>query len=135
MVQFRTPTERSKYYVPKEVYLTVIHFCRQYPLWVAELETEPDASKAITYDRERVQTSNQYDATSEIAMHRHMIQTKKEIIDKIAADVAKDLSQWLKLGVCYGLTYSDLSARGIPCVDKTYYRMRKRFYYEVSKVI
>lgn len=135
MVQFRTPTERSKYYVPKEVYLTVIHFCRQYPLWVAELETEPDASKAITYDRERVQTSNQYDATSEIAMHRHMIAKKKEIIDRISSDVAGDMAQWLRLGVCYGLTFPDLEIRGIPCVDKTYYRMRKRFYYEVSKVI
>ena len=135
MVQFRTPTERSKYYVPKEVYLTVIHFCRQYPLWVAELETEPDASKAITYDKERVQTSNQYDATSEIAMHRHMIAEKKDIIDRISAEVAGDLAQWLRLGVCYGLTFPDLEARGIPCAVNTYYRMRKRFYYEVAKVI
>jgi hypothetical protein len=135
MVQFRTPTERSKYYVPKEVYLTVIHFCRQYPLWVAELETEPDASKAITYDKERVQTSNQFDATSEIAMHRHMIAEKKDIIDRISAEVAGDLAQWLRLGVCYGLTFPDLEARGIPCAVNTYYRMRKRFYYEVAKVI
>lgn len=135
MVQFRTPTERSKYYVPKEVYLTVIHFCRQYPLWVAELETEPDASKAIVYDKERVQTSNQFDATSEIAMHRHMIAEKKAVIDRISADVAGDLAQWLRLGVCYGLTFPDLEARGIPCAVNTYYRMRKRFYYEVAKVI
>lgn len=135
MVQFRTPTERSKYYVPKEVYLTVIHFCRQYPLWVAELETEPDASKAITYDKERVQTSNQFDATSEIAIHRHMIAEKKAVIDRISADVAGDLAQWLRLGVCYGLTFPDLEARGIPCAVNTYYRMRKRFYYEVAKVI
>lgn len=135
MVQFRTPTERSKYYVPKEVYLTVIHFCRQYPLWVAELETEPDASKAITYDKERVQTSNQFDATSEIAMHRHMIAEKKAVIDRISADVAGDLAQWLRLGVCYGLTFPDLEARGIPCAVNTYYRMRKRFYYEVAKTI
>jgi hypothetical protein len=135
MVQFRTPTERSKYYVPKEVYLTVIHFCRQYPLWVAELETEPDASKAITYDKERVQTSNQFDATSEIAMHRHMIAEKKAVIDRISAEVAGDLAQWLRLGVCYGLTFPDLEARGIPCAVNTYYRMRKRFYYEVAKVI
>lgn len=130
-----TPTQNSKYYVPKEVYLTVIHFCRQYPLWVAELETEPDASKAITYDKERVQTSNQYDATSEIAMHRHQISQKKEIIDRISSEVAGDMAQWLRLGVCYGLTYSDLEARGIPCASKTFYRMRKRFYYELSKVI
>ncbi len=135
MVQFRTPTKNSKYYVPKEVYLTVIHFCRQYPLWLAELETEPDASKAITYDKERVQTSNQYDATSEIAMHRQMIAQKKEIIDRISFEVAGDMAQWLRLGVCYGLTFTDLESRGIPCVDKTYYRMRKRFYYEMSKVI
>lgn len=135
MSQYRVPTERSKWYIQKEVYLTVIHYCRQYPLWAAELETEPDASKAIVYDKERVQSSNKYDATSEIAMHRHVIAQKKAVIDKVSEEVAGDMAKWLRLGVCYGMTFPDLEARGIPCADKTYYRMRKRFYYEVSKII
>ena len=135
MSQYRTPTAKSKYYVPKEVYLTTLHYCRQYPLWLAELETEPDASKAIAYDKERVQSSNSYDATSEIAMHRVDIAQKKARVDDVSASVAGDLAQWLRLGVCYGLTYPDLAARGIPCADRTYYRMRKRFYYELSKII
>lgn len=135
MSQYRTPTAKSKYYVPKEVYLTTLHYCRQYPLWLAELETEPDASKAITYDKERVQTSNSYDATSEIAMHRVDIAKKKARVDDVSASVAGDLAQWLRLGVCYGLTYPDLEARGIPCGRATYFRMKRLFYYTLSKQI
>ena len=73
MTQYRTPKKTSKYYVPEQVYKATVYHCRQYPLWVSELAVEPDTSKAIDYSTDRVQTSSQYDATSEIAMHRQMI--------------------------------------------------------------
>ena len=135
MSQYRTPTTKSTYFLDKEVYLTTLHYCKQYPLWVAELDTEPDTSKAIVYDKEKVQTSNSYDATSETAMRRIEIAKKKAKVDEISVMVAGDMAHWLRMGVCYGSTFPALEAKGIPCVSKTYYRLRRRFYYELSKVI
>ena len=135
MTQYRVPRPTSKYYVPEQVYMTVVHFCRQYPLWKAELEMEPDTSKGISYDRERVQSSGQYDETSEIAMHRAMIQKKKDMVDTTAHDIAGNMDTWLILGVGHGLTYYQLRDRGIPCGKNMYSALRQRFYYEMSKLI
>ena len=135
MTQFRVPRPSSKYYVPEQVYLTVVHFCRQYPLWKAELAIEPDTSKAIDYSSDRVQTSNQFDQTAEIAMDRKMIADKKEIVENTAREVAGVLAEWLLLGVGHGLTYYQLVDKGIPCGKDMYYDIRRKFYYVLSKRI
>lgn len=135
MTQYRIPKETSKYFVPEQVYLTVVHFCRQYPLWKAELAVEPDTSKAIDYSTDRVQTSNQYDPSSELAIRRQMICRKKDTVDDVAQRVAGNMSKWLILGVGYGLTYYQLKDRGIPCGKNLYSSLRQRFYYEMSKLI
>lgn len=135
MTQYRPPTKNSKYFVPPEVYLTVVHFCRQYPLWDAELRTDPDTSKGISYDKERVQSSNQYDATSDIAMRRAELARKKKLVENTAEEVAGPLAQWVILGVTQGLTYFQLFDRGIPINKNIYYALRQRFYFEVSKKI
>lgn len=135
MTQFRTPRPSSKYYVPEQVYLTVVHFCRQYPLWKSELEMIPNTQKAIDYGRESVQTSNQFDQTSEIAMDRKMIADKKKLVDDVAHEVAGMLAEWLLLGVGHGLTYYQLADKGIPCGKDMYYDLRRKFYYVLSKRI
>lgn len=135
MTQYRTPRTTSKYYVPKEEYLTVVHFCRQYPLWVAELGIEPDTSKGVSYDKERVQSSNQYDPTSELAMRRGRLSRKKQLVDDTARAVADAMGKWLVIGVTQGLTYYQLRLKGMPCGKNMYSSLRQRFYFELSKKI
>lgn len=135
MTQYRVPKKTSKYYVPEQVYLTVVHFCRQYPLWKDELEINPNTQKAIDYSRDVVQTSNQFDQTSEIAMDRKMIEDKKELVEKTAHEVAGVLAKWLLLGVGHGLTYYQLVDKGIPCGKDMYYDIRRKFYFVLSKRI
>lgn len=131
----RTLSEKNRYYVPKESYLTAIHYCRQYPLWIIELEMEYDTRKAITYDGDRVQTSGGYDSTSETAMRQSETRRKVEVIESTAKTAAGDLWKWIIKGTCYNLTYYQLKEWGIPCGKNIYYQMRRRFYYEISKKI
>lgn len=135
MSQYRIPAENSKYYVEKELYLTTIHFCKQYPSWVAELNVQPDTSKAITYDKERVQTSVSGDATADIAIRRAELSRKVKLVDDTAKAVAGGMDKWLILGVCYGIPFYQLLERGIPCGKDMYYNMRRKFYHEVAQRI
>jgi len=135
MTQYRVPKKTSKYYVPEQVYLTVVHFCRQYPLWKAELEIIPNTQKAIDYSHDTVQTSNQSDQTAEIAMDRKMISDKKDLVESTAREVAGVLAEWLLLGVGHGLTYYQLVDKGIPCGKDMYYDIRRKFYFVLSKRI
>lgn len=135
MSQYRIPSENSKYYVEKELYLTTIHFCKQYPAWIAELNIQPDTSKAITYDRDRVQTSISGDATADLAMRRAELARKARLVETVAEDVAGSMHKWLILGVCYGIPFFQLHDQGMPCGKDLYYNMRRKFYYQMSQRI
>ena len=137
MSQYRTPTERSKYYIPKEDYLTAIHYSLRYPLWKEEVETMANTSKGISYEKDRVQASNDYDSTYEAAVKvmESDKQHKMQKVDDTIKLVANGMDYWLRLGVCYGLTFDQLKGKGMPCERDTYYLMRRRYYFELAQRI
>lgn len=136
MSKHRPLKPSNKYFLPKETFLTVVHYCKQYPLWVDELRKTADTGRAIRYDQDRVQTSGDYDPTSEIAIRRVELTKKKEMVDTAALLVAgKSMASWLINGVCHDRTYTALRAEGIPCGKNYYYALRRRFYYEMAKRI
>lgn len=137
MGRIRIPSEKSKYYIPKEDYLTAIHYSLRYPLWKEEIEQMADTSKGISYDKDKVQSSFGYDTTMEraIKIAESDKQHKMQIIDDTIQKVANDLAYWLRLGVCYGLTFDQLKGKGMPCERDAYYLMRRRYYFELVKRI
>lgn len=135
MTRHRAPSKKSKYYLPKESFLTAVHYCKQYPLWVAEIETLARTVKGISYDKPRVQASNDYDPTEEAAIRLSDVSKKKDLLDKIAVEIGGNLAEWIVYGVCYDVPYYKLQMKGIPCGKDLYYLLRRRFYYEVSKRI
>lgn len=133
MGTYRTPTEKSKYYMPKEEYLTVIHFCRQYPAWLAELDLKTDPSRAITYDGDKVQTSNQRSTTEDLAIRRVQLSGRVDLVEDTAKETDAVLWEWLIMGACYGYPFYKLLQMGIPCGKDLYYELRQRFYYGIGK--
>ena len=137
MGKYRPPSDKSKYHVPKEDYLTAIHYSLRYPLWKEEVESMADTSKAITYDKDRVQSSSGYDSTFEAAVKivESDKQHKMQIVDDTIQRVAGGLDYWLRLGVCYGLTFDQLKGKGLPCERDAYYLMRRKYIFELVKRI
>lgn len=125
----------SKYYLPKEDYLTALHFCLRYPTWEAILKTKPDTSKAISYDGEKVQTSGGYDPCSELAMKRVECSRKMRLVDETIEEVAPEIAHYLRLGVCYGMTEWQLEEMGMPCGHRMYYDRRRAFYWRIAQKI
>lgn len=135
MSKYRTPSTSSKYYIPKEDYLTAIHYSLRYSLLKQEVEDLANTAGAIRYDKDRVQTSGNYDSTFEAAVRIQEKQSKLQLIDDTIAMVADGLDDWLRLGVCYGLTFDQLKGKGMPCERDKYYLMRRHYYYVISKKI
>lgn len=137
MGKYRTLSEKNIYYLPKHTYLTCIHYAMQYRDWKASLDANRDTRGAIRYDKDKIQSANDYDSTSETAIRMIEIEDKCAMIDKcirIACD-GHDLDKYVRLGVCYGFTMYQLLDEGMPCGKKMYYNIRKKFYYELSKNI
>lgn len=135
MGKYRTPSENSKYYIPKEDYLTAIHYSLRYPLWKEEVADMANTARGISYDKDRVQSSGGYDSTMEAAIRIQEKQHKLQLIDDTIHDVADGMDYWLRLGVCYGLTFEQLKGKGMPCEHKKYYLIRRMYYYKLSKKI
>ena len=137
MSKYRTPSENSKYYIPKEDYLTAIHYALGYPLLKEEVETMANTSKGISYEKDKVQSSSGYDSTFEAAVKiaESNKQHKMQMIDDTIRLVADGMDYWLRLGVCYGLTFDQLKGKGMPCERDCYYLMRRKFYYVLAKRI
>ena len=134
MGKYRTPSANSKYYIPKEEYLTAIHWCLRYPLWCAELELEPDTGKAIEY-KEHVQSSNSFDPVQELAIRRAEIAAKKKMVEDTIKEVDESIYQYLLLGIGYGFTEHQLKQKGMPCGHNYYYNKRQQVLYEISQKI
>ena len=137
MSKYRPLSRKNKYYIPKEDYLTAIHYSLRYPIWKQEMDAIADTSKALTYDSDKVQGSGDYDSTFEAAVKltESDIAKKVQLIDDIIAIVAKGMDNWLRLGVCYGLTFDQLKGKGMPCERDLYYDMRRHYYFELSRRI
>lgn len=134
-MKYRTLSEKNTYYLPKEEYLTAIHYALRYPLMLAELNDARDTSSAIRYDKDCVQTSPSDDIIMNAALRATELSNKIKLIEDTITLCAEGMESYLKLGVCYGLTFGQLESRGIPCGHKKYYEIRRRFLYELSKRI
>lgn len=133
MSQYRIPAKNNKYYLPKHTFLACVHYALQYRDWRATLEAERDTRGAIRYDKDRVQTSGDYDSTSATAIRMLEIQSKVDMIDSIIANVCDDgMEKYLRLAVCYGFTIYQLQEQGVPCGKNYMAKLRQRFYYELS---
>lgn len=135
MCRVKAPTKRSKWWIPTEDFKTAVHWALRYPLWVTELSVPPDTSRAIVYDKDKVQTSGGYDSTMETAIHREEIWRKKQLLESIVMNVAPEIYKYLLLGVTEGLTVWQLLDRGMPCSKDYFTERRQRFYFELSKRI
>lgn len=137
MSRHRTLSPKNKYYIPKEDYLTAIHHSLRYPLWIAEVEDARNTATAIRYDKDKVQTSPTDDLIINAATRAIEISKKVELIDEVIEQCANGsvMEYYLRLGVCYGLTFDQLKQRDMPCERDAYYSMRQRYYYELSQKI
>lgn len=137
MSRYRPPSRKSKYYLPKEDYLTAVHYARRYPLLLAEYNVLADTAGAIRYDKDRVLTSNDFDSTFEAASKLMEISGKLHKIENALelASPSRTLMEYLRQSVCEGVMEYQLKQQGMKCGHGTFSTMRSRFYYELSKKI
>lgn len=124
----------STYYISKEDYLCAIHYALRYPDLIKKLSVLSD-EKGIDYSKVRVKSSNNYNSTQELAIKRAEISKKIKLIDDTIKEVSDGLDYWIRLSVCYGFNFDQLYAKKIPASRATFYRVRKKFYFELIKKI
>jgi hypothetical protein len=139
----RRPSEKSKYYLPPRQYAFAVSYALMRDEWAAEIKSLRNQSKAIRYDKARVQISSGYNATEAAAVEILELQSKIEKIDSSIREAIEELdhpemiAQYIKLAVCNGFTFTQLTTgrHRMPFNCNKFGLIKHKFYYILSTKI
>lgn len=127
----------GKYALDKNEYLNAKYYALRYKKWRDEYEALEDQSKAIRYDKDKVQTSGDFDPVETAGIRRAELAEKIEKIEQTATETDAEMSQWILKGVTEEFaTYQYLhNTLGMPCGKDMFYHRKRRFYFLLSQKI
>lgn len=131
----RILSTKNPYYLTKHRFYEVYHYAMQYQEWKDEYRTTEQTMRGIAYDRVKVKSSGSGDALERVAIRLTELSEKIEMLEAVARETDKDLSEYILRGVTdEQVTYNYLSmVLHIPCSRNTYYSLRRKFYWLLSK--
>ena len=133
----RRPNKNSEYYLPP-CYALSIDYALNYDTWRAEIKSLRNQSRAIVYDKDKVQSNSDYNPTEAAAIAINELQVKVDNIEKTIAEVAPEgTDEFIKLAVCYGFTYTQLTTgkHRMPLNKNQFGDIKHHFYYRLYERI
>ena len=137
MGQIRIPKEGGKYWLPKQRFLTVYHYCLQYPEWEDEYNALRSAIgvSGVNYDG-MPHGSGTGDPVSLDAIRLADLDARMKQIRDTIMEVAPEIASWLLKGVTEDRPFWYLhDVMRMPCEKDMYYDRRRKFYYLMAKRI
>lgn len=123
-------SKKSKYWIPKHVFMTAYHYCLNYPDWKAE----HDLSIGLRSMHGEGGGGGTGDPTANQAIRLANLAQKIGLIEDTVNYVAPEISSYLLAYVTdEDLTFDMVKARGCPCERKMFYDRRRAFYWMLSK--
>lgn len=127
-------SKQSPYYMDTETYIATAHYAKRYNTLKDELKHLP-VLKGVSYDGERVQTSNESDPAYQLAVRRLYLTRKIDAIEAAMMEADPRLYKWLIMGVCQKRSWEYLETHGCPVGKRQYYDTRRRALWLLSRRI
>lgn len=131
-------SKKSKFYIPKHRHLELVHFVRQYPMWVKNsLHLEKLKSKPWVKST-KLSNGQTYSRTEAIAILEAERKWKIEIVNESVKDAARDsdIAKLLMEGVTTGKSYEKMRATSggvLVCSQNEYYEAYRYFFWILDK--
>lgn len=144
-------SRKSEYYIPKDRYYELKHFCLQYPAWLAELNAFTMAYPQYLTNRIPSDISSHAKPTEREVERREKFNGYVDLINVCVLSACMDedtplmllypqdprelvesdiMSRLLFLAVTRGLSYDTLKTKyDIPCSREYYYKLYRRFFW------
>lgn len=127
-------SEKNPYYINRERYYELKHFCRQYPIWKkahAALDGLSKRPEDLALFNKTNQTS---DPTARCAEARLAYSKKMEMVEKCAKEASPELYKYIMSYATKGDGYSVLKMRDhIPCGKDMFYDTVRKFFWLLNK--
>lgn len=134
----RRPSKNSEWYLPVIPYMLSIDYALNYDTWKAEIKSLRNQSKAIVYDKDKVQSCSDYNPTEAAALAISDLQLKVDKIEKTIFEVSPEgLDEYIKLAVCHGYTFTQLTTgrHHMPLNKNEFGKIKHHFYYSLYQKI
>ena len=124
-------SKTNKYWIPKERYLELKHFCLQYEDYVRRIH---GADGLMARGSEYYISSGFSDPTEKLALLRLKNSVRKEMIDSAAKETDEFLSIYILKAVTEDCSYENLRTMyNIPCSRSEYYILYRKFFWILDK--
>lgn len=134
----RKPSKNSEYYLPVNAYMLSIDYALNYTTWQAEICALRNQSKAIAYDKDKVQSNSGYNPTESAAIAINELQAKIDKISDTIQEVSPEgVENYIKLAVCHGFTYTQLTtgSHRMPLNKNEFGKIKHHFYFNLYQKI
>lgn len=126
-------SKKSKYWISKEQYYELKHFCLQYEEWKKNyLLLEPKVGNSIvSIDTKKY---DYRDPVVNLAIALDRYKKKIKLVEEVAKKTDDVLGDYILEAVTKNKSYTYLSmVMDIPCSKETYYKCYRRFFWLLSK--
>lgn len=121
-------SKRNRYWIEKQRYYELKHFCLQYPVWKKICLTLDGLSRSDI--GEVLDTNNVGDPVFRCVSRRERYTIWMGMIEKAAKETDEVLGYYVLKGVTEGWPYDILKARlEIPCGKDMYYDLYRKFFW------
>ena len=128
-------SEKNPYYINRERYYELKHFCRQYPIWKKAYASLDGLSRRPNDLKLFNKVHQISDPTARCAEARAHYSAKIDMVEKCAKEASPVLYKYLMSYVTNGDAYSVLKMRdNIPCCKDTFYDVARKFFWLLNKV-
>ena len=127
-------SKRNEYWIERNRYFELKHFCRQYTIWKEAYEGLDGLSKGNLNLIHTSKTGAVSDPTAKCAEARLFYSERMDMIKQAAQETDSGLADYILAGVTEGLSYDRLRTKlRIPCGKDTYYELYRRFFWILNK--
>ena len=129
-------SEKSQWWIPRQRYYELKHFCLQYPEWKIHLRMLDGMQHQAAYtDMPKDVSTDIFDPTARIAAKMSGLTSKIEMVENAAREAGEDLWSYILKGITEGTTYSILQCTiRIPCNRNEYYERYRKFFWILDKL-
>ena len=129
-------TMNSPFWIPKQRYYELKHFCLQYPNWKMQLKLIDGYQHQAEYtDIPKTITNDILDPVARVAGERERVLRWVSIVEKAAELAGADLAKYILKGITEGVSYSILVMKmPVPCNRNEFYDRYRKFFWVLDKL-
>lgn len=123
-------SSKNKYWVERERYYELKHFCLQYRGWKNMLDVLDGLSRNHEELEKVAKTNNISNPTEALAMERAKWSNRIDLVEKSAKEADEEFAPYILKGVTEGVNYDHQNAVSpLPMSRDTYYILYRRFFW------